>query len=140
MQGLDLRCLFAYYYLTPLATRAARNSSPGLPGREADAECLRFSLNLLWDYPRRGSILNVFRMKTVRDQAYVRFQQLLIEERRKANLTQAELSLRLKRPQSFVSKYERGERRLDVVEFGEVARALSVSPLRFLEKLFREIS
>ena len=79
-------------------------------------------------------------MKTPRNQAYFRFQQLLIEERKKANLTQAELSLRLKRPQSFVSKYERGERRLDVVEFGEVARALSVSPLRFLEKLFREIS
>ena len=79
-------------------------------------------------------------MKTARDQAYIRLQQLLIEERRKANLTQAELSLRLKRPQSFVSKYERGERRLDVVEFGEVADALSVSPLRFLEKLFREIS
>ncbi len=78
-------------------------------------------------------------MKTARNQAYIRFQQLLIEERRKADLTQAELSLRLKRQQSFVSKYERGERRLDVVEFGEVARALGVNPLRFLEKLFREI-
>ena len=78
-------------------------------------------------------------MKTARNQAYTRFQQLLIEERRKADLTQAELSLRLKRQQSFVSKYERGERRLDVVEFGEVARALGVNPLRFLGKLFREI-
>lgn len=78
-------------------------------------------------------------MKTARNQAYTRFQQLLIEERRKADLTQAELSLRLKRQQSFVSKYERGERRLDVVEFGEVARALGVDPLRFLGKLFREI-
>jgi transcriptional regulator with XRE-family HTH domain len=78
-------------------------------------------------------------MKTARNQAYTRFQQLLIEERKKADLTQAELSSRLKRQQSFVSKYERGERRLDVVEFGEVARALGVDPLRFLGKLFREI-
>jgi transcriptional regulator with XRE-family HTH domain len=76
----------------------------------------------------------------VRNQAYSRFQQLLVETRKKSGLTQAELSLRLKRQQSFVSKYERGERRLDVIEFGEVARALGVNPLRFLEKLFREIS
>jgi transcriptional regulator with XRE-family HTH domain len=39
-----------------------------------------------------------------------------------------------------VSKYERGERRLDVVEFGEVARALGVDPVQFLANLYREIS
>jgi hypothetical protein len=46
----------------------------------------------------------------------------------------------LKRPQSFVSKYERGERRLDVIEFGEVARALGIDPIRILDKFYREIS
>ncbi len=54
-------------------------------------------------------------------------------------MTQTALSNRLGRPQSFVSKYERGERRLDVVEFAEVARALGIDPLRFLAKLYREI-
>ena len=78
--------------------------------------------------------------KLVRNDAHRRLQELLVEARRKANLTQTELSSRLERPQSFVSKYERGERRLDVVEFGEVANALGLDPLRILSKLYREIS
>jgi len=76
----------------------------------------------------------------VRTEAQKRFRELLIAARKKADLTQAELSSRLKRPQSFVSKYERGERRLDVVEFADVARALGVEPVQFLAKLYREIS
>ena len=67
-----------------------------------------------------------------------KFRKLLVEVRKAAGLTQAELSRRLKKPQSFVSKYERGERRLDVVEFGEVAKALSVDPVKLLEKFYRE--
>jgi len=76
----------------------------------------------------------------VRYEAQKRFRELLAAARKKANLTQAELSSRLNRPQSFVSKYERGERRLDVVEFHEVACALGVDPVQFLAKLYREIS
>ena len=45
-------------------------------------------------------------------------------ESKGAGITQQELAKRLKKPQSFVSKYENGERRLDVVEFLEVATAL----------------
>ena len=41
------------------------------------------------------------------------------------------------RPQSFVSKYERGERRLDLIEFLEVARALSLDPARVIQELER---
>lgn len=37
--------------------------------------------------------------------------------RRKAGVTQDELALRLKKPQSFVSSYERGQRRIDLIEF-----------------------
>ena len=72
------------------------------------------------------------------NEAYKRFQDFLIEARKKANLTQAELSSRLRRPQSFVSKYERGERRLDVVEFREVALAIGIDPLSFLRRFYRE--
>jgi transcriptional regulator with XRE-family HTH domain len=70
--------------------------------------------------------------------AYKQFRELLVAARKRADLTQAELSARLQRPQSFVSKYERGERRLDVIEFGQVARALRIDPARFLGKLYRE--
>ena len=72
----------------------------------------------------------------VRNDAYKRLCGMLIEARTNANLTQAELSVRLKRPQSFVSKYERKERRLDLVEFGEVARAIGVDPTAFLRRFY----
>ncbi len=49
---------------------------------------------------------------------------LLVQARQKAGLTQADLAGRLRRPQSFVSKVEAGERRLDFVEFLEVTQAL----------------
>jgi len=56
-------------------------------------------------------------------------------ERERTRVTQVELSQRLDRPQSFVSKYERGERRLDVIEFLEVARVLGFDAVRFIERL-----
>lgn len=67
-----------------------------------------------------------------------RYRQLrtqLMEARKAANLTQSELSARLSRPQSFVSKYERGERRLDLVEFLEVCDALGVEAIQIIRKL-----
>ena len=42
---------------------------------------------------------------------------LMIAARKQAGITQTQLAARLKRPQSFVAKYEGGERRLDVIEF-----------------------
>lgn len=73
------------------------------------------------------------------NEAYKKLRELLVGVRKTAGLTQADLSKRLSRPQSFVSKYERGERRLDVVEFGEVAKALDVDPAKFLAKFYRDM-
>lgn len=67
-----------------------------------------------------------------RDREFLR---LLTAARKSAGITQVELSERLSRPQSFVSKYERGERRLDVVEFVEVAQALGADPIGILRAL-----
>ena len=53
----------------------------------------------------------------------------MIKARKKAGLTQQQLAKRLKKPQSFVAKYEGGERRLDVVEFLGVAQAIGADPL-----------
>lgn len=50
---------------------------------------------------------------------------LVISARKAAELTQQALSKKLGRPQSYVSKYERGERRLDVIEFLEVVRNIN---------------
>lgn len=64
---------------------------------------------------------------------------LLIAARKKAGLTQAEVAERLHRPQSFVAKYEGGERRLDVIEFIRVATALELDPQRALRSLLKII-
>jgi transcriptional regulator with XRE-family HTH domain len=66
---------------------------------------------------------------------YRDFRLRLIEVRKRAQLTQVTVARRLGRPQSFVSKYEHGERRLDVIEFFEVAKALDLDPIRFLRDL-----
>lgn len=55
-----------------------------------------------------------------------RLRRLLKEARDERGVTQQELADRLKRPQSFVSKVEMGERRLDLVELRELCRALGV--------------
>ena len=60
----------------------------------------------------------------------------LAAARRRANVTQQELAARLGKPQSFVSEYERGQRRVDVVEFLVVSLALGVESV----ELFVEIS
>jgi transcriptional regulator with XRE-family HTH domain len=75
--------------------------------------------------------------KSVFSEEYNRFRQLLIEARKAAKLTQAELSAKLELPQSYVSKYERGERRLDVIEFLQVAQVLEIDPLAFIEELLK---
>lgn len=70
-----------------------------------------------------------------RNPLYEQFQKALQEARRTKNLTQQEVSARLGKPQSYVSKYESGERRLDVIEFLEVCEALEVKPNSILLRL-----
>jgi len=76
--------------------------------------------------------------KSVFTTRYDQFRQLLIEARNTAGVTQVDLAKRLSRPQSFVSKFERGERRLDVIEFLDIAEALSIDPYAFLAKLAKQ--
>jgi transcriptional regulator with XRE-family HTH domain len=62
---------------------------------------------------------------------------LLVATRRKAGLTQQTVAKRLKRPQSFVAKYEGGERRLDIIEFIEVSKALKADPMGLFRLIVR---
>jgi transcriptional regulator with XRE-family HTH domain len=64
-----------------------------------------------------------------------RLRQLLIEARKAAGLTQEELGKKLSGHQQFVSRYETGERRLDVIEFLEVANVLGVDPAEVLRRV-----
>ena len=73
--------------------------------------------------------------ESVFSEKYDRFRLLLVQARKQAGLTQIQVADRLSRPQSYVSKYERGERRLDVIEFFDVATAIRVDPFDFLKSL-----
>ena len=64
---------------------------------------------------------------------------LLCALRTRRRLTQAEVADRLARPQSFVAKYEGGERRLSVIEFIDVVRALDANPADVLQQLMKTI-
>jgi transcriptional regulator with XRE-family HTH domain len=75
-------------------------------------------------------------MSRLRDtESDVAFRVLLRELRNRCGLTQAQLALRLGLPQSFVSKYETGERRLDFPETSVVCRALRI-PMKQLVELY----
>ena len=52
----------------------------------------------------------------------------LKQARANAGLTQSQLAERLKRPQSFIAKYENGERRIEVVELVQIANAIGCDP------------
>lgn len=65
---------------------------------------------------------------------YAQTRMLLIEARKSAGITQIELAKILKRPQSFVAKYENGERRLDVAEYITIARILGSDPYAVLKR------
>jgi transcriptional regulator with XRE-family HTH domain len=54
--------------------------------------------------------------------AYKRFRTRLVQARKDAGLTQVEVAKRLGRPNSFISKCELGERRVDAVELQQLAR------------------
>lgn len=60
--------------------------------------------------------------------------QLLREARLAAKLTQVDLSVRLNRPQSFVSKYETGQRRLDLIEVRQILIELDVPFMTFMRR------
>ena len=73
--------------------------------------------------------------KSVHSAGQTAFCELMIRARKAAGLTQHELAKRLRRPQSFVAKYEGGERRIDVVEFLTICQAIGVDSAKLLKAL-----
>lgn len=108
---------------TPFALRATR-----VPGW-ARLDSIRF-----WDIDKCGGRLAVVE-KSIYSAEYQRLCALLRQLREEAGLTQVQVAAELGVPQSFVSKYESGERRLDVIELKHVAQALKVTVWVVLERL-----
>ncbi len=74
-------------------------------------------------------------MKSLRSPDHLHLIALLVAAREKAGLTQQQLADRLDRHQSFVAKYEGGERRVDVVEFLQITKALEADAPRLIREL-----
>lgn len=67
-------------------------------------------------------------MSSLDPDLYRKLIELLVQARKEAGITQVELGKRLGLRQTFVSKFELGERRLDVAEFVAVSRAIGADP------------
>lgn len=67
-------------------------------------------------------------LKTIYSLAYDRHIKWLREQRKQLGMTQSELAAALDKPQSYVAKVERPERRLDVLEYVQWTRALGLAP------------
>ena len=75
--------------------------------------------------------------KSLYSDTYSRFLKLLKRAQVESGLTQVDLAHRLGRPQSFVSKCESGERRVDVAEFLAFCKAIEIDPVSVVRQLWR---
>jgi transcriptional regulator with XRE-family HTH domain len=62
---------------------------------------------------------------------------ILVKARKAAGMTQAELADKLGKPQQFISRLESGQRRIDLLEFIMLARALDLEPRTLLARVLR---
>lgn len=72
-------------------------------------------------------------MKSIYSEEYKAVIDGLIAERKRVGMTQVQLASKLGRPQSFVSKTESRERRLDIVEFFHICRAMGKDGVEILQ-------
>ena len=77
--------------------------------------------------------------KSLHSKGYALFLRQLRAARQRAGVTQEELAKRLGETQSFISKCERGERRIDMVELRAFCKAIGVSFARFAVQLDRQL-
>lgn len=76
-------------------------------------------------------------MKTIHSDNNKIFLEWLMTKRMLLGKTQQQLSEVLYKPQSFVSKYENGERRLDLIETIEICKALNADPHELIDILIK---
>jgi transcriptional regulator with XRE-family HTH domain len=78
----------------------------------------------------------MLRSKRVKDSAQQKHLYMLLRQiRLEAKLRQVDLADKLGRPQSFVSKYESGERRLDILELRQICKTVGISLVEFVQRL-----
>lgn len=91
----------------------------------------------IWDILLRLDIMRP--VKGIPEDAEEKLQDLIRRIRVDAGVTQADLATRLGVPQSVISKFESGERRLDILELRQVCRALGLSLAEFIRRLEKDV-
>ena len=100
----------------------------------------------IWTIPKGPIDCRAVRKRTARmhksisSRQYAHFIKSLRQAREKAGLTQEMLAARLGATQAFVSKSERGERRVDIVELRAFCRAIGISMEQFIKNFEKELS
>ena len=74
------------------------------------------------------------RLRSLRHRAVIA---AIVEAREAADLTQRELAAKLRRSDSFVWKIEAGERRVEVLEFIEIAHCLGLEPTELMRRVMK---
>lgn len=78
--------------------------------------------------------------KSVFTREYDLLRGLLRQTREDCNVTQVELARRLRETQSYVSKVERGERRLDLVQLRAFCTALEIELIAFVANFEKKLA
>ena len=76
-------------------------------------------------------------METIGSSEHQALVKLLVRERRAAGLRQGDLAKRMRQYQSWVARIESGQRRIDIIEFFALARAIGFDPYEALKTIFR---
>jgi transcriptional regulator with XRE-family HTH domain len=76
-------------------------------------------------------------MQHLRSARHRRLIEAIVEARKAAGLSQRSLAARLRRSASYISKFEAGERRLEVCEFVDVCAAVRADPAEIVRRIKR---
>lgn len=77
--------------------------------------------------------------KSIYSKEYALFLEQLRQTRQQKGLTQTDVAVRLGQTQSFISKVERGERRIDIVELRQLCAVMGVEFVTFVDQLEKSL-
>jgi len=77
--------------------------------------------------------------RSLHSREYAKFLRVLKRMREEAGVTQVELAKRLRNTQTYVSKCERGQRRVDIIELRQFCKALGIDVPQFLKLLDEDV-
>lgn len=75
-----------------------------------------------------------------KDKRYMVLPNLIKNIRVDNHLTQVELAEKIKKAQSYISKYESGQRKLDIFEIKEICDSLNMSLVEFVQKFEEDLA